>query len=617
MARPATMMQSWQLYLRILRHIRPYWWVAVMAALAGQLAALTEPAFSWLLGPLININFGGHSQQVLPPVLQRLSSHLPDWGQGVASTSLALVPLLFVMLFLIRGVLGFLSEYAATWLSSRLVMDLRMAMFARVLQLPVSFYDQNPTARILSRVAYDVSSVTNAGVNVLTVVFKDTAMVLGFLWVMLSIDWVLTLMALLIVPVAAISIRVAGQRLRNLNREQQHAQGAMTECLEEALQNQKVVKVFGGQVYEQGRFSVRANQVRRLGIKQAVASSVNSALVQMLIAVALAGVIYYASTRARAGGMTAGDFMSFITAMLMLSQPVQRLTKVNESLQKGLAAAESVFGLMDEAAEVDHGTHLLASTRGDVRFEQVSFQYPAGERDVLQAVDLHIQPGQTVALVGASGSGKTTMAQLLARFYNPRAGRVLLDGVALSELPLADLRRQVALVSQDVALFNDSVAANIAYGETAQADPAALTAAAEAAYALEFIQQLPQGMQTVIGERGTRLSGGQKQRLAIARALYKNAPILILDEATSALDTESERQVQGALDRLMQGRTTLVIAHRLSTIERADLIVVMQDGRVIEQGTHAELLARKAQYYRLWQIQFQDVPARTGDASCS
>ncbi|WP_374339620.1 lipid A export permease/ATP-binding protein MsbA [Leeia sp.] len=616
MARPATMMQSWQLYLRILRHIRPYWWVAVLAALAGQLAALTEPAFSWLLGPLININFGAHAQQTLPPVLQRLSSHLPDWGQGMASTSLALVPILFVLLFLIRGVLGFLSEYAATWLSSRLVMDLRMAMFARVLQLPVSFYDQNPTARILSRVAYDVSSVTNAGVNVLTVVFKDTAMVLGFLWVMLSIDWVLTLMALLIVPVAAISIRVAGQRLRNLNREQQHAQGAMTECLEEALQNQKVVKVFGGQAYEQGRFSVRANQVRRLGIKQAVASSVNSALVQMLIAVALAGVIYYASTRARAGGMTAGDFMSFITAMLMLSQPVQRLTKVNESLQKGLAAAESVFGLMDEAAEVDHGKRPLTTTRGDVRFEQVSFQYPTGERDVLQAVDLHIQPGQTVALVGASGSGKTTMAQLLARFYNPRAGQVLLDGVALSELPLAELRQQVALVSQDVSLFNDSVAANIAYGDTGQADSAALMAAAEAAYALEFIQQLPQGMQTVIGERGTRLSGGQKQRLAIARALYKNAPILILDEATSALDTESERQVQGALDRLMQGRTTLVIAHRLSTIERADRIVVMQEGRIIEQGTHAELLARKAQYYRLWQIQFKDAPETAGDA-CS
>ncbi|NLR76446.1 lipid A export permease/ATP-binding protein MsbA [Leeia aquatica] len=597
-------LSSRALYLRILRQLRPYWKVIVLAFLATQLAAMTEPMFAWLMGPLINLNFSSQAAQHVPAFLQPLADWLPHSpaGQGVSPW---LVPSLIVALFLFRAATTFFSEWAAAWLSNQLVLDLRQKMYERLLALPVSYYDTHPAGLILSRIANDVGAVTQAGISVLTVLLKDTLTIIGQLALMLYIDWRLTLICLILLPLAGFSIRKVGQRLRGLNRQQQQAFGDMMQVMEEGVHGQKVIKVFGGQRYEALRFFGRANRVRQLAVKQTVASSGNSALVQLLLSIALAVVVYYAGLRSAAGSMTAGDFMSFITAMLMLSQPVQRLSRTNESLQKGLAAAESVFGLIDEPVEVDVGQQSLVHAGGQLQFRQVCFRYPHADRDSLDAISLTVNAGETVALVGGSGSGKTTLASLLPRFHDAGAGDILLDGIPLAHLPLATLRQQIALVSQDVSLFNDTVAANIAYG-CPDASEQRIREAAEAANALEFIEQLPLGMQTIIGDRGNRLSGGQKQRLAIARALLKDAPILILDEATSALDSESERKVQSALERLMQHRTTLVIAHRLSTIEAADRIVVMQQGRIVEVGPHMALLQRGGAYAALWRAQFQE-----------
>ncbi len=605
---------SASLYLRLLAEIRPHWRIVLLALVAAQVAALTEPLFAWLMGPLINVNFSGRALDSVPAPLRGMLGELglsklsPMSGQ----VSPLLVPAMIVLLFTVRGIAQFLNEFGAAWLSNRLVMDLRIRMFERLLNLPSRYYDAHPSGRLLSRFLNDVGNVTQAGVNVITVVVKDSVAVVGQLALMLYLDWRLTLVGMVLLPVAGVSIRRVGKRLRGLNRQQQRANGEMTQVLEESVQGHKSVKVFGAQAYESARFGERANHVRRFGVKQTAASAFNSALMQWLVALALAVVVYYASLRSAAGGMNAGEFMSFITAMLMLSQPVQRLSKANEALQKGLAAAESVFGLIDEVPEEDVGRSTLptARARGELKFEGVTFRYPQGEREALDRIDLTVAPGELVALVGASGSGKTTLAQLLPRLYDPAVGRILLDGVPIDELPLATLRSQFALVAQDSALFNDTVAANIAYGNAGPVDRARLETVARAAHAWDFIQALPEGFETVIGERGTRLSGGQKQRLSIARALYRDAPVLVLDEATSALDNESERLVQAALDQLMQGRTALVIAHRLSTIERADRILVLQQGAIVESGTHEELLALDNVYARLWRLQFRsETPA--------
>ncbi|WP_018152519.1 lipid A export permease/ATP-binding protein MsbA [Leeia oryzae] len=607
MSKADAQLGSLQLYGRLLGYIRPYWKVIVVAFVATQIAAVTEPLFAWLLGPLININFGAHSSKALPGALQYLADHLHlSSFASPGKVSPLLIPSLIVLLFLIRGISTFFSDFFATWLSNRLVTDLREKMFERVLTLPVAYYDEHPSGHLMSRISGDVTSVTGAGLSILTVVVKDSVTVIAQLGLMIYIDWRLTLITLAILPLTGFSIRAAGKRLRGLNRDQQHAMRELTQVLQESIQNQRVVKIFGGKDFELSRFQKAANRVRQLAVKQTAASSANSALVQFLIAVALAIVIYYASIRSAAGAMSAGDFMSFLTAMLMLSQPVQRLTRVNESLQKGLAAAESVFGLMDEKPESDIGTQTTENKSLSVRFENLSFQYNRAEKHALHQLNIEIKAGETVALVGSSGSGKTTLAQLLPRFYEPAAGCIYINNVPATQLSLSSLRAAIALVSQDVMLFNDTVAANIAYGMTREVLREEIEAAAEAAYALDFIEALPEGFDTEIGERGTRLSGGQKQRLAVARALLKDAPILILDEATSALDTESERQVQKALERLMQNRTTLVIAHRLSTIERADRILVMSHGQIVEAGSHKELLAHDGAYARLWQMQFRE-----------
>jgi subfamily B ATP-binding cassette protein MsbA len=400
-------------------------------------------------------------------------------------------------------------------------------------------------------------------------------------------------------------VRKLSVRLRRSSRDAQQAMGDITQVLEEAIDGHKVVKLFGGQHYEGARFGDQTNRVRRYTMKQAIAAAANVPIVQLIAAVALAVIIYLSAGVIASREVTVGSFVSFISAMLMLTSPLKRITGVNEFVQKGLAAAESIFGLLDREAEPDPGTVELPRARGEVRFENVGFTYPGAARPALEAITFDIRPGQTLALVGASGSGKTTLANLLPRFYHPTHGRILIDGHDTETLKLASLRSNLALVSQDIVLFNDTIAANIAYGAMNDVRPEAIVAAAEAAHAMAFIRAMPEELNTLVGENGVKLSGGERQRIAIARALLKDAPILILDEATSHLDSESERHVQAALETLMKSRTTLVIAHRLSTIENADRILVMDTGRIVEAGTHYELLERDGAYARLYRIQFE------------
>ena len=575
-------MTSTGLYLRLLKYVAPYWRIFALSLLGMVIVALTEVALPALMKPLLDGTF------------VHKDAELMRW-----------MPAVIIALVAVRGGAEYMASYSINWVGSKLVMDLRAAMFGKLLGLPTPYYDDHASGNLISKLTYDVTQVTAASTSVLTVIFKDSVTLIGLLAYMLWLNWKLTLLALVMTPLIVGVVRLISVRLRSSSRAVQQAMGDVTQVLQETIEGHKVVKLFGGQNYEAARFGEQVNRVRRFMMKQTTAAAASVPVVQLLAGIALAAIVYLATQQSSANEITVGEFVSFVTAMLMLTAPLKRVTGVNEPLQRGLAAAESVFELIDQAGESDTGQTTIARARGEIRFDAVGFAYDENAAPALSAITLTIQPDETVALVGASGGGKSTFANLVPRFYRPTSGRILLDGCDLSTLTLASLRANIALVSQDVVLFNDSIAANIAYGVMRDTSEADIIAAAEAAHAMEFIRAMPQGLNTLVGENGVKLSGGQRQRLAIARALLKNAPVLILDEATSALDSESERHVQAALETLMRGRTTIVIAHRLSTIEKADRIVVLDRGRIAEMGNHADLLARNGIYARLYNIQFK------------
>jgi len=573
------------LYFRLLGYVRPYWKAVALSLGATAILAATEPLFPALMKPLLDEGF-----------IKSGSFGNPIW-----------IPLGIVGVFILRSIFSYFSSYGFSWVSNRVVTDIRDEMYQRLVRLPIAYFQKYGSSVPLTKIAYDVNGVAVAATNVVVTILRDGLSVVGLLGWLLWLNWQLTLVCFALIPAIAWSMRTFSWRMRRASRGSQEAVARMVEALQETSHCARVIKVFGGEAQEAGRFGQINNEVRRQGMRQAVASSATSPITHIFASIALAIVVYVALTQSASGSTSVGSFVSFITALLMLLAPLRRLADVSAPLQRGLASAESVFQLLDEAPEADPGQTRLGRAEGRIALEQVTFRYPGAERDALAGVSLDIAPGQTVALVGQSGGGKSTLAALVPRFYNPDSGCLRLDGHDLQELSLESLRRNIAYVSQDVLLFNDTVAANIAYGATADASREQIEAAAEAAHALDFIRALPEGFDTVIGENGNRLSGGQRQRLAIARALLKDAPVLILDEATSALDNESERAVQAALETLMQNRTTLVIAHRLSTIESADKIVVLAQGAIVEQGTHAELLAREGAYAGLHRLQFAEV----------
>jgi len=572
-----------QVYGRLLGYAKPYWRMFAVSIFGMLIYAATEPLFAAMMKPLIDGSFVHKDESIV-----------------------RLMPLALILIFLVRGIAGFINDYFLSWVGRRVVADLRQAMFEHLLRAPTRYYDQHGSGHILAKLTYNVENVASAATSAVTTLVRDGASVIGLMAYMLYINATLSAIFLIIGPVMVGAVKYATKRFRRYSRRIQDRVGELTHVAQEAIDAHRVVKSFGGQAQETAEFGYINEKTRSLQMKMIATESASVPLVQLISALAIALIVYLSTMQGLRADITVGTFMSFVVAMGLLLPPVKRLTGVNAHLQRGIIAAESLFELLDSETEDDQGTRTLGRAQGRIEYRDVTHQYAPDKAPAIRNLDLIIAPGEKVALVGRSGSGKTTIASLLPRFYDPTGGEILIDGVPIRDLSLAELRNQIALVSQDVVLFNDSIANNIAYGRPVPPTQDALEHVAEAAHALEFIRALPQGFGTMIGDRGVLLSGGQRQRLAIARAMLKDAPILILDEATSALDTEAERHIQAALQLLMAQRTTLVIAHRLSTIENADRILVLLEGRIVEQGRHADLISLGGYYARLHRLQFHD-----------
>ena len=514
-----------------------------------------------------------------------------------------LMPILMVVVFIIRGASTLISTITMESVATKVVYNLRQLMFQQLLILPKSYYDDNSSGVVLSKITYDVEQLTQAASRTLVILIRDSLAIIGLLAWILYLNWKLALIAFALIPTVTFLVKVISTRLRRINQELQRRMGIMTHTLEEVISGYKVVRLFGGQKYEQRRFDETANKVRLYRVKNVIAANTNVQVIQVIAVAGLALMAYLAAQQSAAGSFTVGEFVSFFGAMAMLLSPLKKLTGINAELQRGLAAAESVFNLIDERPETDEGKKPVHHATGKLEWHNISFHFDDEQSPVLKEINLAIEPGENVALVGPSGSGKTTLTNLIPRFYEPSSGSLFLDNQDIKDIPLADLRQQIAMVSQDIVLFNGTLEDNIAYGALQGVDRDTVINAAKAANAWGFISNMPDGLDTLIGDNGVKLSGGQRQRIAIARAILKDAPILIFDEATSALDTESEQQIQNAMERLRQGRTTVTIAHRLSTIEHADRIIVMQDGRIVESGPHHELLSQNGLYAKLHQLQ--------------
>ncbi len=570
-------------YKRLWGYTRKYWWMFAIGILGVSLDAAMQAVFIRFVEPLIDRVFVAKDA---------------EYGMFLA------VGILGVVLLRILG--HFSGAYGMEWTGRRVVADLRRELFASYLHLPATFYDQTSPGQLISKLAYNSEQVSHAATKAVTSAFRDIMLLIYLVIVMLSINVRLTAVLLLLVPVVGVVVTVISRKFRKISRNIQESMGDVAHVTEEAVVGQRVVKVFLGQDTEKSRFERVNERTRRLHMRMVATHMLSSSMVQLAAGIAMVALMLIATRPSMLDQITAGTFTSIFFAMVATIPPLKRLTTVQAQMQKGIAAAESIFVVIDAEKETDSGKYSVERVSGDIEFQNVSFRYDNSHRPVLENISLRFPPGSVTALVGHSGSGKTTLAGLLPRFYTHNEGQILLDGRDLADYQLDNLRQQIALVSQDVVLFNDTITGNIAYGALAGADRDAVIRAATAAHAMEFIEKLPEGLETRLGENGTLLSGGQRQRLAIARALLKDAPILILDEATSALDTESERAIQDALKEVMKDRTTLVIAHRLSTIENADQVIVLREGRVIEQGTHDELLAMGKAYARLYHTQFGD-----------
>lgn len=572
-----------QLYKRLLRYVKPYWLAFTAVVLTMVVYAGTETAVAALMKPLMDGSFVEHDPQIIK-----------------------LIPFAIIGLFLIRGLADFFTTYGLGWISRNVIKTLREEMFNKLLVLPSTFYDHSTSGQLMSKLLYDVEQVASAATDAVLTIIRDSLTIIGLLAWMFYLNGFLSLFILVTVPFIALLVYFVSIRFRRISKNIQNSMGNVSHVSGEIIEGHREIKTFGGQDYEIKRFDKVNQGNRRQQMKKIATDAISQPLTALIAAVGLALVIYIATLPEMLEKITVGGFISFITAMMMLLTPLKRLTKVNAKLQAGVAAAESIFNLLDENPEVDDGSLRLKRATGHIEYKNVNFSYNDNKGKVLDNVNVIAKPGQTVAFVGHSGSGKTTLVSLLARFYNINSGQIEIDGFNIQQLKLADLRRQISLVNQQVVLFNDTIANNISYGQADNVSEQDIIQAAKSAHAWDFIQRLPEGLHTQVGENGVLLSGGQRQRLAIARALLRDAPILILDEATSALDSEAERHIQAALETLMQQRTTLVIAHRLSTIEKADLIVVMHNGEILETGTHAELLAKGTHYAELHRLQFQE-----------
>ena len=571
-------------YKRLLTFVLPFWPVFLVGIIATAISSLVDAGFVGALRPLLD-------KGLIDPHVNFIR-----W-----------LPILAILAFLIRGGATFVSTYSLSWLGAKVVMLFRRLLFKQYVYMPTVFYDQSTSGSLLSKVLYNVDQVTAASTYTIVTVLKEGFLVIGLLGVMFINSWRLSLFFLFVGPIIAVTVRITSKRLRDLSKRVQGSMGEVTHLVEEVIEGHRVVKAFGGQAYEIEKFNAATQRTFDQNIKKVIANGLATPIVQLLLGFVIAVVIWLATWRTGSVKVSPGAFIAMIASMLAILKPIKTLTRLNATIQNAIAGAESIFKIADKEKEPDTGTKTFESrAKGAITYCDINFQYKHSDKPVLTQINFSIEPGQTVALVGRSGAGKSTIASLLPQFYHNYQGMIKVDGVDIRDYQLASLREQIAIVTQQVTLFNGTIRENIAYGCFDTVSEEALMIAAKAAHALEFVEELPKGFDTLVGENGVRLSGGQRQRLAIARAILKNAPILILDEATSSLDTEAERYIQEALDELIKDRSTLVIAHRLSTVENADQIIVLDKGRIVEQGDHATLLAKDAHYARLYKMQFKD-----------
>ncbi|MEQ1527742.1 MAG: lipid A export permease/ATP-binding protein MsbA [Methylococcales bacterium] len=570
------------IYRRLLTYVKPHRGLFVISIIGFLIYSSTQPLFATMI------------------------KHIIDTLQSEKRQGMYLLPLLFSGLIVVRGIGAYLGNYFLAKVSTNVVHTLRCQIFDKYTELPTAYFDSNNSGYMISRITNNVGEVTKATTDAVRTFVREGLTALGLLVYLFYANWQLSLVFIAIAPIIAVLVTYVSKRLRMISKRIQESVGDMTHITSELVGAHRVVRSYGGEDYERRRFMESSLYNRRQLLKLATTSAIHSPVMQFIVAIALSSLMYLALFFMEKASV--GEFVGYLTAAFLLPRPIRQLSDANSDIQKGIVAAESLFEILDEQGEVDEGGYQVVRCQGALEFKHLSFQYDGTDDWALKDICIKIEPGQTVALVGASGGGKSTLANLVSRFYAHHSGEILLDGIEINSYRLANLRQQIALVNQQVTLFNDTIANNIAYGALATASREQIIAAATDAYAMEFIGKLEQGIDTEIGENGVKLSGGQRQRLALARALLKDAPILILDEATSALDTESERFIQAALQKVMTNRTTLVIAHRLSTIENADVILVMDHGRIVESGSHSELLVKNGAYARLHQLQFKDHP---------